>query len=99
MEDQINLAVRMIAAAARRWPLKATCLPQSFALWWHLRELGIDSELRIGVKKNDGRLDAHAWVEWQGRILNDSDEHCQSFAAFARPVSTLDKPVEKALAS
>jgi hypothetical protein len=44
------------------------------------------TELRIGVRKSAGALEAHAWVEYQGLVLNDRDDVCQRFAAFARPL-------------
>jgi hypothetical protein len=49
-------------AAWNVWP-GATCLPQSFALWALLRRQGLDPRMRIGIRKNTTRLEAHAWVE------------------------------------
>ncbi len=42
--------------------LKVSCLPESLAVWWLLGRQGIASNLRIGVRKVDQRLDGHAWV-------------------------------------
>jgi len=41
------------------------------ALHQWLREEGLPSELRIGVRKDDGELRAHAWVELGGLVVND----------------------------
>ena len=58
-----------MAAASRRVP-KATCLTQAIALRTLLARDGKESELRIGVAKaEDGRLEAHAWLESDGRIV------------------------------
>jgi len=76
---------RMIAAAARYGGVRANCLARSEALWWMLWRAGIASDLRIGVRKSHGDFTAHAWVEWQGRVLNDSADVHEHFAALERP--------------
>jgi hypothetical protein len=77
---------RLVEAAARRGPYRATCLPRSLTLWWLLRRQGIDAELRIGVRKDAGPFEAHAWVEWRGRVLNDADSVRARYAAFDRAI-------------
>jgi hypothetical protein len=52
--------------AGRRAPLAATCLPQALAVHAVLRRRGLDPELRIGVRKAEDRVEAHAWVELAG---------------------------------
>jgi Transglutaminase-like superfamily len=61
---------------------RAVCLPRSMTLWWMLRQRGIASELRIGVRKEDDIFTAHAWLECQGIVLNDSAEVSTDFTAF-----------------
>ena len=64
--------VRLVDIASRypfRWAL---CLPRSLALLWWLKARGIQADLRIGVRKEGQELIAHAWVEYQGRVLNDA---------------------------
>lgn len=62
---------------------RAICLPRSMTLWWMLGRRGIASELRIGVRKEASIFTAHAWLECQGIVLNDSAEVSTNFAAFA----------------
>jgi hypothetical protein len=88
-ELEIADVVRMVDIAARHSIVKATCLPRSLAVWTLLRRRGIESELRIGVRQNDGTFEAHAWVERDGVVLNDSPDVDQRFAAFER-VSGVD---------
>ncbi|HEU5451494.1 MAG TPA: lasso peptide biosynthesis B2 protein [Terriglobales bacterium] len=57
-------------AVARRYP--ARCLVRSLALCWLLARHGFKSEVRIGVRRAGSELDAHAWVERDGAVLNDS---------------------------
>lgn len=61
-----------ISAAARRVP-RASCLTQALAGTLLLAVHGHAATLRVGVAKDpDGRLQAHAWVESEGRtILGD----------------------------
>ncbi len=61
---------------------RAVCLPRSMTLWWMLGRRGIASELRIGVRKEADIFTAHAWLECQGIVLNDSAEVSIDFAAF-----------------
>lgn len=75
-------AARMVDVAARYGLSRATCLPQALTLGWLLRGRGMESQLRIGVRKEAEILKAHAWVEWQGRVLNDWPDVHQRFASF-----------------
>jgi len=65
----------------------ATCLTRSLLLRWLLRRYGTTSDLRIGVRFEQGKLAAHAWVEKDGIPLNDCPEAVARFAAFDQPVS------------
>jgi hypothetical protein len=77
---------RLVDAAARHGPYRATCLPRSLVLWWLLRRRGIDGQLRIGVRKEAGRFEAHAWTEFRGTVLNDGEDVRERFAAFDRAI-------------
>jgi len=62
--------VRWAIGVARRVVPGATCLPQALAAEALLARGGYPAELHIGVMKTAaGKLDAHAWVEHQGRIV------------------------------
>jgi hypothetical protein len=63
---QVGLAVRRAARVVPR----ATCLPQALAVIWMLSARGQTGALRIGVKRGTaGELVAHAWVEYENRII------------------------------
>lgn len=73
---------------ARAWyPLRAACLERSVCLLWLIRLAGSDATLRIGVQPFP--VSAHAWIECDGRILNDSEEHVALFKAF--PAISIDE--------
>ena len=79
---EIRRVVRMVNAAANRGPVKANCLPRSLTIWWLLRRQGLDCELRLGVKPRDAAIQAHAWVEHRGEVLNDDPGIAARFSAF-----------------
>ena len=71
-----------LTLASRRHIVRAHCLHRSLALHTELRRAGLPSELRIGVRKEDGVLQAHAWVELGGHIINDSAASVRAFTQF-----------------
>ena len=77
---------RMVAAAARYGPYRATCLPISLVLMWLLHRQGIDADLRLGVSKKAPGIEAHAWVELRGLPLIDNQDVNERFAAFDEAV-------------
>ena len=83
-EDIAHRIGRLVSIAANHGPYRATCLRQSLALWWLLRRRRIPAELRIGVRKDNAGLRAHAWVELDGRALNDPSGVCRTYAPFPR---------------
>lgn len=50
-------------------PLRFTCLERAAALAAMLRAEGLQSHLRIAVRRGGAQLDAHAWVEHDGVAL------------------------------
>jgi|SRR5580704_2234080 hypothetical protein len=75
---------RMVRAASHLGSIRATCLAQSLTLWLLLQQQNISSAIKIGVRKKDGRMEAHAWVERNGVTLNETDEVHQHYAPFER---------------
>jgi Transglutaminase-like superfamily len=64
-----DLLVWAVGAASRYVP-RATCLAQALAIQLVLKQSGRPASIHIGVNGVEGdHLDAHAWVESQGRIL------------------------------
>lgn len=61
----------LVNIAAWRGVYTATCLRRSLVLWWMLRRRGVDSKVRIGVRNDGGEFASHAWVEWEGVVIND----------------------------
>ena len=76
------LDIARVVNLASAQMFRAVCLPRSMTLLWMLGRRGIASELRIGVRKEADIFTAHAWLECQGIVLNDSAEVSTDFAPF-----------------
>ena len=84
---QAHDIARMVQIAGGRYPFRVSnCLAQSVTVWWLLRCTGIETDLRIGVRKEAGQLKAHAWVEYEGYVLNDAADNHGRFFPFPRAV-------------
>lgn len=82
-----NRAVRAVRSAELHGPARPNCLDRSMTLWWLLRRDGVDAELHIGARKNGSRLEAHAWVELNGQVLNDTTDVHTHYARFDAPIA------------
>lgn len=83
------LTARMVRAAARHGIGSPSCLEESLVLAYLLRKQGIASQLRIGVKKNIPKFEAHAWVECDGIVLNESGALHDHYSPFDAEFSSL----------
>jgi hypothetical protein len=89
VSSSANLTVRMVRAAVRTSIGHPTCLDESLALWWLLGRQGIRSELKVGVRKEGEKFEAHAWVERDGMALNEPEARHQHYAAFDAALASL----------
>jgi Transglutaminase-like superfamily len=83
----VEMATRMVLAAARHFFASATCLERSLALWWLLNRQGIASQLRIGVRTDNQKFAAHAWVEHQGVALGEPEAPHLHYTPFSEEMS------------
>jgi hypothetical protein len=72
-DAEVRRLDRLVRAAARRHLYPMTCLRRSLVLKWLLSGAGIPAELRMGVRPEQGSLEAHAWVEYQGEPVGEDD--------------------------
>lgn len=80
--QRVALTAHMVNAADRHGLVHPSCLAKSLTLRWLLARQGIMSHLRIGIRKEVGTFEAHAWVEREGVALNEPEEHHHHYAAF-----------------
>ena len=78
--DARRLCTLAVSRVKYHSPLRGNCLSQSLALVWLLRREGLTPTLRLGVRLQDAKFDAHAWVEDEGRVLNDTPDVHTRFA-------------------
>lgn len=87
MRANVRRTAQMVAAACRRYPLRSDCLPRTIILWSLLRRRGINADVRIGVRcDTQGEFQAHAWLEWNGEVINDAGDVARQYLPFNRPV-------------
>jgi hypothetical protein len=79
----------MVRAAQRYSFATYTCLEESLTLWYLLRKQGIATSLRIGVRKENGKFEAHAWVEYGGKALDQDDAMHRHYTAFEQELTEL----------
>jgi len=84
---QARATARLVKAARNHGIYQANCLQLALTLWWLLRRQGIQSDLRIGVRKEATGLQAHAWVEYRGQVLTDRDDVSQRFVPFTGAIA------------
>jgi hypothetical protein len=65
-----------------RFSILGECLARSLTIWFQLRRLGIDSDLKFGTKKENGQLLAHAWIEFEGEVLASKNEQNEGYVFF-----------------
>lgn len=85
----VEMTVRMVHAAVRHSFVHITCLEESLALWWLLKRQDIACDLRIGVRKDGEKFEAHAWVEREGIALNEPESLHTHYAAFDSALSSM----------
>jgi len=52
-------------------PVRVTCLRRSMTLLRELDRLRLEAAMHIGVKRGADALEAHAWVQVGGEVIND----------------------------
>jgi transglutaminase superfamily protein len=85
--EMVAKITRAVRSAELHGPGTPNCLERSMVLWWMLRSGGIEGELHIGARKNGLRFEAHAWVELDGKVLNDSPDVHTHYARFDAPLA------------
>lgn len=78
--DKIERLCQLVQVAARHHLYGMGCLPQALTAQKLLALEGVQADLRIGVRKIGDRLDAHAWLEYQGCPIGEGAHIRDTFA-------------------
>lgn len=65
--------VKLASIAGRHGLVNATCLRQSLLVYFLLRCKGLAPEIKLGVRRQAGTFDAHAWVELDDIVLGQEN--------------------------
>lgn len=76
---------RLAAIAGRRGLIESTCLRQALLVYGLLRRRGLQPELKFGVRRTGGGIEAHAWVELEGIALAQARHEHSPFPNPATP--------------
>ena len=79
-----EVAARLVRIAADRGLYRARCLERSLVLHWILCREGVDARIILGARKDDNEMQAHAWVEVDGRVVNDRPQYQKFFTVLDR---------------
>ena len=72
----------LVSVAGRYGFIRVTCLRQALLVFWLLRRRGIFTELRIGVRKVEGSIIAHAWLKYGEDVITEGSLVEKNFSAF-----------------
>jgi hypothetical protein len=73
-ENLIGVLVEAVDCARNNHLYPMTCLRRSLTLQKILAQRGVVAELKIGVQKELDMLNAHAWVEYQGKPIGEPEK-------------------------
>ncbi len=84
--EQARHWLKIANRAARHHVVRTNCLVRSLAGREMLARRRVDATLRIGVSHDtDGGLQAHAWLESAGEVINDASDVTHRFVPFDDP--------------
>lgn len=72
----------------KNFPFFGKCLAHSLSLWFILKKKGVSTDLRFGMKKQEGGLLAHAWLEFEGKPLASKSELEEDYTFFPDSILT-----------
>lgn len=84
--DQIRAILRCTTTVLRRGrPLiRRGCLTRGVTLYYFLRRVGLEVDLRFGAGYLDGAFAAHCWLEWAGEPFQETADPRKVFAEMYR---------------
>jgi hypothetical protein len=90
--DTIRAVRRAQRIIKRVFRIGGTCLVRSFTLWALLLRQGVASEVRVGFRKSNSRMEGHSWVEYEGVPVNEVAAVRSSYSVFKDP-ATFDRQI------
>ena len=72
--EQIKKIIKLSEIAGRFHIRKMNCLRRCIAQEKMLLKRGYKTRMHIGVRFDEEKLKAHAWLTLQGKVINDTDD-------------------------
>lgn len=72
--DQIKKIIKLSETVARHHIRKMNCLRRCLSQKQMLEKRGFNTKMHIGVCIEQEKLKAHAWLSFQGLIINDNED-------------------------
>jgi hypothetical protein len=85
-QNIINRHRNYLYLYTKQFPFFGKCLAQSLTLWTLLKNKGIQTDLKFGMKKNEDKLLAHAWVEYNNVPLASESEIREKYLFFSESI-------------
>lgn len=63
---------------------RAQCLHYALVAYYLLRQRGVEVDLCIGVRREGSDMAAHAWLEFEGRAIQESPETQKTYLLLMR---------------
>jgi hypothetical protein len=82
--DQVERCVCLVRSATTHHLYPMHCLTRALTAQALLAREGVDAELRIGVQRAGAQVEAHAWLEYQGRPVGERNSVLDTFAVLAQ---------------
>lgn len=82
---EVRAVLRAHRLASRVWNQDGQCLASSMVLWATLQRRGFLTTLRVGMRKFEGTIQGHAWVELDGVPLNESPSVISTYTIPVEP--------------
>jgi transglutaminase superfamily protein len=89
--DEIRRVSWLVMTMARYHVVRVPCLARSLTLARLLARRGVETDVRVGVRSEAGRMAAHAWVEWQARPLGDEERIAERYAPLVTAVREMPR--------
>jgi hypothetical protein len=75
--EEVRAVEYRVAMTAALYPGRAKCLEQSLTLYYLLRRQRVPARYWHGVQPYP--FEAHAWIEYDGEVMNDVPEHVHQY--------------------
>ncbi len=83
----IHQARRAQQIVKRNTGIAGNCLVRSLTLWAMLLRRGVPTDLRVGFRKREGRIEGHSWLEYAGAPVNEVLSEARSYVPYEKPIT------------